>query len=831
MLNFSALAGGPNGLEEIIDPRQIFSSLNRNERFKFISSDQGDVLGQWHERRDQNDITIKMNTGSGKMLIGLLILKSSLNENRGPALYVAPDNYLVRQVIAESKALGISATDDVDDAEFRAGRAIAVINIDKIVNGKSVFGVGVPKIEVGAIVIDDAHACLDAISSQFTIELPRGHQTHDKLLALFEDDLKASSRVGWVEISAGDPHGLMQVPFWAWQAKIDKVLEILHAGSQSDELKWSWPLLKHTIALCRCAISGKRMEIKPRCIPIDKIPSFSGAKRKIYMTATLADDSVLITDLNARLDFVRNPIRPAGVGVIGDRMIVAPQEINPEIYEKDIKSLAISVSKKHNVVVLVPSGKRAEFWADAAAQVLRKENIGSGVDLLRSGHVGLSVLVNRYDGVDLPGNACRLLIIDGLPEFSGLLEQLDAAALADTEQQLRRQIQRIEQGMGRGVRSEEDRCAVIVFGDRLTERINTQAAKRIFTPATMAQIEMGKGVTQQIKGRPVEELRPILDMCMDRDNSPHGMEWWTAGRARLAKAKQADGSYIDQSVSNIRHAFDLAVNSQYDQATALLQVAVNEEATPALKGYLKQQLAEYTNFQSPAQAQTILLSASQENPRVQRPMQGVAYVKISSPALSQGQDSENFVRSQYIDTNTFLLSVAGLLSDLVWDGNRVEQFESAVQELGRLLGFGSQRPEKLHQNGGPDNLWAVGGLHYFVIECKNGVESPNKEVTKTYCNQLLGAVQWFKSHYSDDCTITPILIHPSRKFSADASASQEMRVIDAASLDSLKAAVKGFAQAVTQGGLFVDSNGFARELQHFKLNPQALLQAYSVNPK
>jgi hypothetical protein len=42
---------------------------------------------------------------------------------------------------------------------------------------------------------------------------------------------------------------------------------------------------------------------------------------------------------------------------------------------------------------------------------------------------GLYVLVNRYDGVDLPGDACHVLVIDGLPEALDGIERTEAAQL------------------------------------------------------------------------------------------------------------------------------------------------------------------------------------------------------------------------------------------------------------------------------------------------------------------------------------------------------------------------------------------------------------------
>jgi replicative superfamily II helicase len=99
-----------------------------------------------------------MNTGSGKMLVGLLLLQSSLNEGLGPAVYICPDNHLVEQVIKEAADLGVITTKDPRDPKFLSGNVILIINIDKLVNGRSVFGVGSQGavIPIGTLIFDDA---------------------------------------------------------------------------------------------------------------------------------------------------------------------------------------------------------------------------------------------------------------------------------------------------------------------------------------------------------------------------------------------------------------------------------------------------------------------------------------------------------------------------------------------------------------------------------------------------------------------------------------------------------------------------------------------------
>jgi len=217
------------------DPRKLFTTLKRAPRLKRPLDEQADVLDSWYVRRAAKNITLKMNTGAGKTVVGLLCLQSCLNEDIKPAVYVTPDRFLTEQVIREAADLGIVVTEDEKDAEFLAGRSILVINIFKLINGRSVFGVGSRRIPLGAIVVDDAHACLTTASEQFALRIESGTAIYEQLLVLFEDDLKAQSGSGLLDVKAGDPHAVMEIPYWAWQSKADAVLAVLHPDRASEE--------------------------------------------------------------------------------------------------------------------------------------------------------------------------------------------------------------------------------------------------------------------------------------------------------------------------------------------------------------------------------------------------------------------------------------------------------------------------------------------------------------------------------------------------------------------------------------------------------------------
>jgi replicative superfamily II helicase len=95
-----------------------FALPNKNARYQYPRDVQTEVWNQWFARREEEDIVIRMNTGSGKTVVALLILKSCLNENKGPAVYIAPDPYLAQQVIKEAQQLGIEVTEDYNSLRF-----------------------------------------------------------------------------------------------------------------------------------------------------------------------------------------------------------------------------------------------------------------------------------------------------------------------------------------------------------------------------------------------------------------------------------------------------------------------------------------------------------------------------------------------------------------------------------------------------------------------------------------------------------------------------------------------------------------------------------------
>lgn len=789
-IDFDKLVGG-DSMDALIEPRKIFSTLpNKAAKYSYLRDVQSEVLDAWFARRDESDLVLKMNTGAGKTVVGLLVLQSCLNEKKGPVVYVAPDHFLCGQVCFEAGQLGIPVVTDYNDLQFKRGEAILVIPVHTLINGKSAFGVGQDgvRMRIGSLLIDDAHACLATAEGQFTLRIPASHAAYAKLLDLFAHDLEGQSQSGLLDIQQRDPRRLMLVPFWAWMDKSPEVMKRIHPHRDEDELKFVWPLLADNLALCQCLFTGAGLEISSRCLPIEQIPSFVNAQRRLYMTATLADDSVLVTDFNVSPESASKPVTPKSASDLGDRMIVTPQELNPKVTDEEIRLFVKECSRTYNVVVITPSDRRAAFWKDVANKFLNKDNIHEGVEQLKKSHVGLVVLSNKYDGVDLPYNACRLLVLDGLPEVRRYVDRYEQSVLNDGDEILSRQMQKIEQGMGRGVRANDDHCVVMVMGSKLTQALYSTEATGKFSPATAAQMKLSSNLAKQIRGKPLNELATVISLCLERNP-----DWVKASKKALVNVTYDGASKISPMAVAQRKAFSLAQLNQFRQAADVIQGLANAEKSIKMQGWLKQQLAEYVHRFDKPQAQEILLSATIVNRCLTKPLVGITYSKLGLSTISQALRAETFLASKFTTANEIVIWFHGLIDDLFFYEDDAERFEKAMALLGLAIGFETQRPEA-ELGKGPDDFWALGALRFLVIECKNGATTDF--IAKKDADQLAGSMNWFYGAYDQSCQATPIMVHPALVFHGAASPVPDMRVIDEECLGKIRTELMSYANAI-----------------------------------
>jgi hypothetical protein len=824
-VDFRKLASKPN-LDRLISPRDIFTALPaRATGFGYLRDVQGQVLDAWNQRRAERDLVIKMNTGSGKTIVGLLILQSSLNEGVGPALYVAPSPYLAEQVEKQATRLGIAVVDDPESTRYSSGKAIAIVNIHKLVNGRSVFGgPGSSRpspLPIGTVVMDDAHAALATVESQSTIVLPSTHRLYHGLLDMFRGDLSQQSESKLLDIEQGDTTAELRVPFWAWADRSSDVLKLLYTAKDDDPLKFTLPIVADLLKVSSAVFTASSLEIRPLFPPTDRIASFAAAPRRIYLTATLPDDGVLVSHFDADAESVRKPINPATAADLGDRLILSPQQINPEIEDEEIRQALRQFANRVNVVVLVPSYRRADRWVNVANVTAGAEDIKDVVEQLQTKHIGLVVLVNKYDGIDLPEAACRILVIDGLPEVYGGLDRRQALALGESEAMTGRQLQRIEQGMGRGVRSAEDHCVVILLGSRLAQLISDRRYLSKVSPATRAQMELSDAISEELRGQSLAEIVPVIQQVLDRDPA-----WVGMSRSRLAGIEYPEG-HVDDGLLLSRSAFNAAAAGQFDKAVDLMSQAVNRTDDSRLKGWRQEEVAVYRHQIDPAGAQQVLVGAIGLNPRVTKPMLGVGYRRLSA-ADNQARAAADYLRATYTERNALLVGLNALLDDLAFDPDRTDEFEDAMEKLGWHLGFTSQRPERDTKNG-PDVLWAIGGQRFLAIECKSG--ATGDVIYRHDMAQLAHSVNWFVESYGAGSTCAPLMVHPVNVLASDATPPPDCRIVTKEKLGDLRTAAKSMVTALASGDSWADPAAVGEQLKSRLLTAGDIVSRYSTTTR
>lgn len=826
---------GSSSSERLLRPRDIFAALP-NKPWSYLRQEQGEALEGWFVRKDDRDVVIKQNTGGGKTVIGLLIAQSTLNEGAGKAVYLAPDTYLASQVRQEAAALGLLTAERHDDISFTSGRAILVTTFQKLINGLSVFGVvggRYPTIDLGVVVIDDAHAALATTEGQFRLSIPAEHPACLKLFELFGTAVAEQSQKTWRDIAEGDPTAVARVPFWTWADKQGELLDILHPHKRDEDFKFAWPLIADCLSLCTAMFSCRGVEIRPPCPPIDKIPSFVGAKRRVYLTATLSDESVLITNLKAGPTNLENVVTPGSAADLGDRLVLAPVELNPNLDDEAVRELAknfsigdrdgdgIPETRPINVVVLVPSTAKANQWRHLADRVHYVRDLEHGVTELVAQHVGLVVLVNKYDGIDLPGGACELLVIDGIPRPLDAAERREASSLVDSPSRRMRDVQRIEQGIGRGVRDVNDHCAVLLMGAGLGMAVHDNAWLELFSPATRAQLKLSRDIAVQLQGAGLDGVRTALSVCLDR-----APQWIERSKLAVASVRYNSTGAVRPDAVATRDAFDLAVAGQHSQAANRLQTAIDSITDPALRGWMREQKATYLHFVDPATAQQQLGAAVRENPAVLRPAVGVD-VRQARAAAVQGRAAAEYLAATYTDSTGLVLGLRAVLDDIVWDNDRTDDAEAAWEKLGVHLGFDSMRPERLYGTG-PDNLWALSATQHAVIELKTGVELDCLGIAKKDADQLGGSVRW-NENTNSGVTNVPVMLHPVDVLDDKAILVRGMRVITPGKLAELKTAVGSFATALAQGGgLWSSEQAVAQQLAHHRLTGDRIITTYST---
>lgn len=771
MVDFNKLRAKPKNLH-VTDPIEIFRRLPKPMGFNDLYTSQANVLNAWYGDRNKRDTVIKLHTGGGKTLVGLLIAQSTLAETGEPVLYLTPTKQLVNQTVEKALAHGISAVPyeagQPLNPNFLNGKSVLVGAYKAFFHGKSLFGVRGVKApqNLSAIILDDAHAAFSVVRESFTlnVEASDNRERYENLCGIFGYAFDSICQSGtFSDIVDGREQTVLEVPYWAWKERIDAIQEQL---KNDGEKYWSvWPLLRDNLKYCHALISKDSFTISPVLPLINMFPSFVDAPRKIYMSATIADDTEIVRTFNADISSVNAPLESRSLAGVSERMILLPELMAVPFEPKDdvAKIVKWVAANKRGAVIIVPSDKAALEWTSVATFAQGPTEVDKMVSSLQKRSTfGPVVFSNRYDGIDLPNDSCRLLVLCGLPASTSVYERYRASVLYGSATVTRMLAQRIEQGIGRGARGSGDHCVVLLIGRDLTAWIAKDANFRFLTSATRAQLEMGVEISKQVQD--ITDLIETMKLSLKRE--PEWTEYHAATLADYVDEEHSDSIRIEAAGVE-RKSFGLWLDGYAEKAIHKIRKALSGSSglDRQAQGWLKQFAARIADdFGNRELTDELQRDAYSDNKNLLRPKTLPPYRLLPLPS-SQAQTIVSKI-SGYKNRLGYLQYFDDTVARLR-DTASANQFEQALVELSHILGFSAERKDV--QGEGPDVLILMPNRVGLVVEAKSRKLSKNP-LTKDEHGQLLVAEKWFARMYPDYSCIR-VSVHKTNKSTVAASAT------------------------------------------------------------
>jgi hypothetical protein len=821
-MDFEKLLNEPAPVEKF-DLEELFNSLDVKSSHTELRQAQKEALIELTKRNTSKDLVLKISTGAGKTTVGLLFLFAHMKLTQRPVVFLCPTVQLVEQTLSEAARLGIPAShyasgESHPGADALHGKEIIVCTYEKLFNAKSTFNRQDVALSPVAFVLDDTHAGVEIIRKCYTLKL--SGESFEVLKKILNDACSEQEPHKWINILQGMPYENMEVPFWVWKAKSQKILEKLNAFRDSDNFMFVWPLISGILPMCRCVISGSGAEIVPDILPVDDVRAFQQAEYRLFMSATLADDSVLVRELGVNAQSAESPITPESDRGLGERMIIAPALIYPELDRAFVMHLCHELSKRVKIAVLTPNGDLASDWKkEIGASIFTEHSFSTGVSQLKDpkSSTRCAVFVQRYDGVDLADDACRVLVIDGMPFGESLIDRYDGSLMSTPGGVRNKVIYRIEQGMGRAVRSHADYAVVLLVGHELASFVGRKDILSTFTQDTRNQLKLSLEIAENLRktesSDPANAVTKTILQCLDRN------EGWKKFYNQRVRTQGRIIPVVDKNGINLASAERISYNfvrgrNAVDAKRTLSQAVANYISNDMERGLYLQKIAKIAFDYDEAEGFAIQQSAYNLNRSTSLPP-----AIIRRPLQPGNKTHAELVREHFqtFDNPNGAIAELHKLKINIDYSNNYKIVEAALSELGKILGAQVSRPDNEFHIG-PDNLWLYGDLN-IILEAKN---ENQKTLHKKDAGQLMQSIAWFNENYPNrNGELLPIIAAKVVKVDFDATFGKEVRVLRE---DGVKKIIDNlisfYMKLVEQGPIFATTENIAELLNTYKLTPQ-----------
>lgn len=724
----------PKVLHAYNSPEELFGNLpNRSNTHGYLRGPQQDALREYIKFKDKTDIAMELPTGTGKTTVGLLIAEWRRRQYSRPVAYLTLTNQLSGQVLKEGERLGLTCADlrgrrqDRDSAEvgrYLSAQAVGITTYSNLFNVNPVIK------NADLIVFDDAHGGEEYISSMWTlrvkkIEFPKIYQ---EIIATLREAL---SDAQYRELSGDNLFsGVELVDLTCHPSVYDSLIDVLDPEI-TPEIHFPWTQIRNKLISCFVFLSQFEIIIRPLVPPTHTHEPFIASTQRIYMSATFSGEADLLRTYGVQDIQVIKTKNPQW----GKRYIFSPSLYIDEQKAHELLLSVFTNQKNHRCLLLAPSFQEAdrgysifEKLSLPPSKLISKDIEHTIVDFTESDNAVLA-LAGRYDGLDLPGDDCRLLVLWESPNALGLLERHQRECWKLNPLLRRRERTRLIQGMGRCVRDATDYAVVLLFGQSLVDSICNPLLVEILPHEIQHEIDWGR--TQSEIGKDdlnifIEMILGIIDDPSYRKEANESME---DIQQRHMVAEPSTYRYYAQQEVSYSHAL---WEGNYSRAYQLARKVADGITESDLAGYRAWWLylafitAHHGDnlesaFDCLSRAKAIgIYTGFLDN--LIRTLTGKKV--ISSPndaAFVQAEEIWNQINKLGWHGPKFNKYTDEALTKLK-NHSDATQFHMGIELLGNLLGARAIRPTT---DGAPDVLWVFSD-EYWTFEAKAGKKLKNQ---------------------------------------------------------------------------------------------------------
>ena len=711
-----------------LDPAAHFKSLTKRQ-FPDVMPHQKDILEEYAANYvGDKDVGLRLPTGSGKTLVGLLIADWRRIKYGERVVYLCPNVQLVKQTVSQAHSkYGIDVVDlsgskkyfkPVDATQYKMHERVAITTHSGLFNTNPYFQ------DPDLIIVDDAHAAENYISKLWSVDIEAGTTLYSTLLEFFQPHLSpqeyARLKGDWEASSDDSRVSKIPSPLIATlAADLGAIIDAHEHSHEGAPIRFTWSLIRDHLSGCHVYIGGRGILIRPLIPPTSTHAPFSNATQRIFMSATLGsggDLERLTGRKKIRRLSVKDDFQSAGVG---RRFFIFPSLSFGHDETQLLRSNMQGIAGRS--VVITPTTRLADKHIENVTlglpgyTVFDKTAIEENKAAFAATPRAVAVLANRYDGIDFPGDECRLLCVDGLPKATNYQEQFIMSKMGALALYNDRIQTRVLQAIGRCTRSLEDRSAVFITGGELVDFL-THSRKLAYLPAEQ-QAELSFGI-EQSKEVDANELLDRLHKFLVNDD-----EWVEANRDirdDTITLEQKEFPAMDALSSVVKDEIvyqEKMWNRDYVGALAAARAVLGGIHDGELRGYralwhyLAGSAAVYIGQSSGSHS----TAAAEHFSEAKKAAPVVSWLNELAHAVggidvgeSSRQSDETLRQVESLERTFDALGTVthhkfeSLVKEIEYGLKHPDMFESAQTKLGDLLGFRAGNDET---NGAPDPWW------------------------------------------------------------------------------------------------------------------------------